>query len=195
MNGDGRTDLVLLGDNGSFYFLPQLADHTLGAYLLGLVCLDDDGSLDKREVLDMVLAHDLGEAVTGDFLPLERNDDARRRERRAYEYFGALTSYGGIFGLGRIQALWERFEAQSTHSAKVARDLDKLENLFQLFLYRAQGKSISDFAEWRAGLHQDLATKEGRAIAAMIEEYFENARNEIGPMPPTTSANQQSVQN
>ena len=30
LNGDGRTDLVLLGDNGSFYFLPQLADHTLG---------------------------------------------------------------------------------------------------------------------------------------------------------------------
>jgi hypothetical protein len=30
LNGDGRTDLVLLGDNGSLYFLPQLADHTLG---------------------------------------------------------------------------------------------------------------------------------------------------------------------
>ena len=30
LNGDGRTDLVLLGDNGSFYFLPQLPDHTLG---------------------------------------------------------------------------------------------------------------------------------------------------------------------
>lgn len=30
LNGDGRTDLVLLGDNGSLYFLPQQADHTLG---------------------------------------------------------------------------------------------------------------------------------------------------------------------
>ena len=30
LNGDGRADLVLLGDNGSFYFLPQLPDHTLG---------------------------------------------------------------------------------------------------------------------------------------------------------------------
>jgi hypothetical protein len=30
LNGDGRTDLLLLGDNGSFYFLPQLPDHTLG---------------------------------------------------------------------------------------------------------------------------------------------------------------------
>ncbi len=30
LNGDGRTDLVLLGDNGAAYFLPQLADHTLG---------------------------------------------------------------------------------------------------------------------------------------------------------------------
>ena len=30
LNGDGRTDLVLLGDNGSLYFLPQSPDHTLG---------------------------------------------------------------------------------------------------------------------------------------------------------------------
>ncbi len=30
LNGDGRTGVVLLGDNGSLYFLPQLADPTLG---------------------------------------------------------------------------------------------------------------------------------------------------------------------
>jgi hypothetical protein len=30
LNGDGRTDLVLLGDNGALYFSPQLPDHTLG---------------------------------------------------------------------------------------------------------------------------------------------------------------------
>jgi FG-GAP-like repeat len=30
LNGDGRTDLVLLGDNGSLYFWAQQADHTLG---------------------------------------------------------------------------------------------------------------------------------------------------------------------
>ena len=30
LNGDGRTGVVLLGDNGSLYFLPQQADHTLG---------------------------------------------------------------------------------------------------------------------------------------------------------------------
>jgi hypothetical protein len=30
LNGDGRTDIVLLGDNGSLYFLPQRADHTFG---------------------------------------------------------------------------------------------------------------------------------------------------------------------
>ncbi|HEY4952060.1 MAG TPA: VCBS repeat-containing protein, partial [Verrucomicrobiae bacterium] len=30
LNGDGRPDLVLLGDSGSFYFLPQNADHTFG---------------------------------------------------------------------------------------------------------------------------------------------------------------------
>ena len=29
LNGDGRTDLVLIGDNGSLYFFAQNADHTL----------------------------------------------------------------------------------------------------------------------------------------------------------------------
>ena len=30
LNGDGRIDIVMLGDNGSLYFLPQQADHTFG---------------------------------------------------------------------------------------------------------------------------------------------------------------------
>jgi hypothetical protein len=30
LNGDGLTDIVLLGDNGSLYYLPQQADHTFG---------------------------------------------------------------------------------------------------------------------------------------------------------------------
>ena len=30
LNGDGRTDLVLLGDNGHLYFWPQKPDHTFG---------------------------------------------------------------------------------------------------------------------------------------------------------------------
>jgi len=30
LNGDGRADIVLLGDNGSLYFLPQQADRTFG---------------------------------------------------------------------------------------------------------------------------------------------------------------------
>src|ERR1700722_560336 len=30
LNGDGRPDILLLGDNGSLYFLPQQADHTFG---------------------------------------------------------------------------------------------------------------------------------------------------------------------
>ncbi len=30
LNGDGRPDLALLGNNGSLYFLPQNADHTFG---------------------------------------------------------------------------------------------------------------------------------------------------------------------
>jgi len=30
LNGDERTDIVMLGDNGSAYFLPQQADHTFG---------------------------------------------------------------------------------------------------------------------------------------------------------------------
>jgi FG-GAP-like repeat len=56
LNGDGRTDLALLGDNGSLYFLAQNADHTLAEpkkipysgtpKAVQIVDVDDDGKND-----------------------------------------------------------------------------------------------------------------------------------------------------
>ena len=56
LDGDGRTDLVLLGDNGALYFLPQLPDHTLGEpqkipysgtpKAVQIIDLNDDGRKD-----------------------------------------------------------------------------------------------------------------------------------------------------
>jgi hypothetical protein len=48
LNGDGRTDLVLLGEN-NIYFLPQLADHTLGEPIK----IPFSGSVKAVQVLDI----------------------------------------------------------------------------------------------------------------------------------------------
>ena len=120
----------------------------------------------------MILIHDLAEALTGDLLPSERTDPKRQEERHVFAYLRSLVTFDGVFGLARTEKLWEKFEARSSQTAKIAWELDKLENLLQLLVYRKQGREIPDFEAWRRDLLREVKTAEGARIAMLLQEQF-----------------------
>src|SRR5207245_2728245 len=67
----------------------SVADHSYGAYLLALFLLPDewpkDISYSKQKIMNMLLIHDLAEAITGDILPDDSNEESKRKEREVYE--------------------------------------------------------------------------------------------------------------
>lgn len=158
----------------------SVADHSFGAYLLGLLYLPEREprwrDYDKREILDMLLIHDLGEAIVGDLLPRQKTDTARDDEKAALEYIGILSTYRQIGDLERVRRLWERFERENSTNAAIARDLDKLENFFQLFLYLKDGRQIPDHATWQRQLAEQIETEAGRAILDIIRRHFTRER-------------------
>lgn len=74
----------------------SVADHSLGAYILGLLYLPEEEprwkGYEKREILDTILIHDFAEAYVGDLLPHQKNQAAREREEETFDNLGVLST-------------------------------------------------------------------------------------------------------
>lgn len=154
----------------------SVADHSYGAYLLALFLLPDaceDKSYSKETIISMLLAHDLSEAITGDILPKNKSEDTDRREREIYEEIKMLGTYDGLGRMEKIEELWEEFKAGSTLNARVAKDLDRLENLVQLWIYKAEGRNIRDFDSWRQELLDAVETDPGLQVMEKLKGFYE----------------------
>lgn len=152
----------------------SIADHTLGAYLLGLFYLRDscvERGYDKQHILNLILAHDLAESFTGDIPARERTDGSVADERMWFTRMALLSNYRDMPDLSVVRDRWEEFELGMTANAKIAKDLDKLELFTQLHVYNKQF-TIKDYEEFQHGLRQDVQSAEGRRILALLDDHF-----------------------
>ncbi len=150
----------------------SVAEHVYGCWLLGHFLLPEtaaDATYDKQRVLQMLLLHDLPEAVTGDISRTVKKQDPSyydELERRAAQ--DSLLS-GDCTQSDR--ALWEEWTAQETYNALVAKDIDDLQ---AIFTYRCLQKqypgllSDADAAAWMQGL-ENLKTETGKRIAERMK--------------------------
>ncbi len=159
----------------------SVADHTFGALLIGKLFLPDAApsdsaswkGYDKAEVLRQLFVHDLAEAFTGDLLPEDRDDTSHQKEAESFSYLEMLGTYRSLYGLASVQATWEAFDRRADINAKIANDIDKLENLVQLYIYRKQNKPIPGFDLWKRDLAESIKTDAGQAILDIIKNYFD----------------------
>jgi 5'-deoxynucleotidase YfbR-like HD superfamily hydrolase len=145
-----------------------------------IVFLPDDNSrgcigYDKSQVLTYLMIHDLAESIAGDASPLDssRAQASKDNEREAFKYLMMSRTYRGVADLAHYYRLWKAFEDGVNESARIARDLDKLENLTQLYLY-GQEVDIEDQQRWQNALKESISTEIGEEILAHLQDYFES---------------------
>lgn len=121
----------------------SVADHTWGVLLLALVAAESRPGLDRARLLEVALAHDLAEAVTGDLVPGDYKDKAEKlaRERAAME---ALVEWAPLALRTRLIARFEEYATGASEEAKLVHDLDKLEMAFQADRYASLGVARAD---------------------------------------------------
>lgn len=140
----------------------SVADHMYAGHLMARVFLPEaieDPEYDKHRIIDIVLIHDVLEAYIGDHV---RKDDAvREEEGRRSLYLRMFETYKGVYGLSKMHELWEEYEAKTTINAKVAHDIDRLENLVQLYVYQIEGRQVEGFDAWERDLHDAIKTSPG----------------------------------
>ena len=156
----------------------SIADHIYGAYLLGLLYLpecnpnfldEDYGEYCKEKVLNMILLHDIGESYTGDIVSTQKTDKEKFVERQITRAIFMSSTYSEVSNLTYYKEIWDEFIKNSTINAKLAHEIDKIENLVQILTYRKAGKNINDFEQWKRYLRSRMVTGLGKSIYEFIE--------------------------
>lgn len=152
-----------------------VASHVFGALILALFYLPEkmnkkDG-YSKSKILRMLLVHDLGEAYIGDIPSKKKTSKDQKKEKEAIYKIDLLKTYNDVSKTINIIEMFEDFSNSNncTFNAMIARDFDKLDNLFQLYIYK---NGIADFENFRDDLIRQIRTGIGKKIATQIDDFF-----------------------
>ncbi len=156
----------------------SVAEHVYSMSLMAMLVaeyLREMGEeIDVGKVVRMALIHELGESRIGDihlearrYIPRGELDDAERR---------AFSDVAGVMGniSRRILELYREFEERSSREALIVRAADKLELLFQAYMYEKFGyRNLEAFWEtkenFRDFFHHEFLEVLFRLIRALRE--------------------------
>lgn len=126
----------------------------------------------------MLLVHDIAEAYVGDIIGSKLNcmekGDYYKKENHAMQYIRFRSSVPGLYGGEHTYARWMDFNTatkegcNSTVNARIAKDLDRLDNLIQLWIYRNTLNDINTYNEFESSLTQSIETK---VISKLVESF------------------------
>lgn len=153
-----------------------IASHIYGTLLLAYIHLpsnmEDEPGYDKKTIMRMLLIHDIGEAYIGDLPPQNKTSYMEKKEEQQLEYLNLIGTYEGLSSKLEFISLYKNF----THNKKdinciIARELDKLDNLLQLYIYHKKSPVV-DFEYFRNDLKGKISSKIGMQIMQQIEELY-----------------------
>src|SRR5690606_6317150 len=146
----------------------SVADHCYGTALLCLLYAADAG-VDRDRAVAIALAHDLAEAVTGDFVA--RADAADRdvsEDEKAAAERAAMAELVPP-AAEEVRALWREYEERATPEAVFVRDMNLLDMCLQALYYEASS---------RYDASRPVPSSAGYAH---LDEFFASARPRLGP--------------
>jgi 5'-deoxynucleotidase YfbR-like HD superfamily hydrolase/nucleoside phosphorylase len=160
-----------IGANGQV--VESVASHVFGAMLLAELLIDrvtppvtDD---ERNQIVRLLLYHDLAEAYIGDYEP--NDGETKSKEGPAIQRIATLATYRYLPRLSEIAGQWKRFEFATApdRCGTLARDFDKLDAVFQAFIYRGRFPSPDNRREFISDNKDMISTLPLRDIA---EEIF-----------------------
>lgn len=91
----------------------------------------------KSKIISLLLVHDLPEIYTGDIPVSTQTPDKQENETAAMQKIAALDLFPFFHSFRSMEQLWHEFDAKADINAALAYQIDKLEPLVQLYIYRS----------------------------------------------------------
>ena len=145
-----------------------IASHSYGAIILGWILAQKE-NLDQDKVIKLLLIHDLVMAHITDYMPEQEEYNSKIQiENKAFDKLQIPQSTKPEF-----TALFEEYQEQKTEEARLARQCDKLDTLFQAFFYSKKlGKDImQEFLQTYNGYFK---SDTGKKYYQQLAENFKN---------------------
>lgn len=125
----------------------SIADHSFRAATMAMFLAEQHG-VDQVKVTQMLLLHDLGEALIGDVVTERGKHDLTNLSQKLQDERQALLKILSTINAERYIALFDEFSAKETKEAQFANQLDRLEMAVQAREYElAHDVSVDEFYE------------------------------------------------
>ena len=109
----------------------SVAEHSYAATSMAMIVSDLVG-LNTEKVMKMMLIHDLPEGIIGDLVPGENANKDMDEEEAIRSILGSLPDKMQI----DYTEIWNEFKMNKTKESQLVHEIDKLELIIQLSLYR-----------------------------------------------------------
>lgn len=145
-----RTGWMLPGRDIKADEVESVADHTWAACMIAELFLPETmeelvdlighepgvEEYDKKEILRILIIHDLSEAYVGDIALGYKTDVDRQNEENRMAYYASLAKYAPFQNFAKIFQRWENYEERKSYNSKIVKDIDQLECYIQLYMYK-----------------------------------------------------------
>ena len=111
--------------------IESVAEHSYAATSIAMIISDLVG-LNTEKVMKMMLIHDLPEGIIGDLVPGENANKDADEEEAIRSILGSLPDKMQI----DYTEIWNEFKMNKTKESQLVHEIDKLELIIQLSLYR-----------------------------------------------------------
>ena len=187
----------------------SVAEHTYLAYLLAEFLLPNtdqlsqtiyaDASYLKEKVISIILTHDIAESYLGDHVIVNltpKNKEVYcKKEKQTMEYISIRETYNDyplIHNSLEVFNSWLEFDGANKNgddiNAKIAKDIDRLENFIQLWIYQNR-ISETKFSEFRDKLLVSFKTPLIRDLANSFDEWCKNDQHTSWKLLPIFQPN------
>lgn len=136
--------------------IESIAEHIFGVQMLAIAMKSEfEYDIDIMKVIYMLAIHELGEIIIGDLTQFEISNDEKER----IEHEAVHNILSPLIDGGKIEKLFEEFDAKETPEAMFAYQCDKLEADIQSKLYDQERCVDLNHQEGNDIMNDDLVKK------------------------------------
>jgi putative hydrolase of HD superfamily len=138
------------------------AEHSWRLCLIAVALADELEGVDLRRLLEILVVHDLGEAIRGDVpAPLQEGDKAVEERGDMVRLLAPLPARAAE----RLLGLWDECNGRASPEARLAKGLDRLETV----LTHVQGANPAGF-DYAFNLGYGRAETDAHPLVAALRE-------------------------